>query len=491
MSYSYTENGAIQYENSGNAIVDFFSNAAALRGQLIQNDFEALRTLFINSFNKAPHITVMLGLGWLGDPRHGAGEKAARRYLQTLMADVNPEFIIDNLYNIEEYGSWKDLIHLYYATDNKYVKAAILHNFCEAIRLNHRLAAKWAPRLKSKYHSMALAMRDNLGLTNKEYRTLLKNVSETVEQQMCAGDWENIDFSKVPSVAGKKYVQSFIRHQSERFTEFMLNKDTKVNASVLYPHDILSKLLINGISYSVGGGLNESEMAYLEKAWANLPDYLSEDENILTLVDISSSMYKTSLDSSGTKPVHVAISLGIYLANRAKGSFHNKLMMFAEEPAFVHLTQGASLKENIQQIIEQQVGFSTNFEKAYKRILEAAILMSTPKKDMPTMLLVPSDMQFDPNKWNMPAFDAIQAEYTKAGYDAPKLVFWNLDKRNLNGSPAQANDTGVALVSGFSPSILTAVLNAQEFSPLDIALEKAAEYDNFDHTNLDTHVEFK
>ena len=49
-------------------------------------------------------------------------------------------------------------------------------------------------------------------------------------------------------------------------------------------------------------------------------------------------------------------------------------------------------------------------------------------------------------------------KYEAAGYEMPKVVFWNL---NANSNvPVKFNESGVALVSGFSPSIVKAVLDA-------------------------------
>ena len=59
--------------------------------------------------------------------------------------------------------------------------------------------------------------------------------------------------------------------------------------------------------------------------------------------------------------------------------------------------------------------------------------------------------------------------YEDAGYELPKIVFWNLDSHM--GTPAECDDDSVAMVSGYSPSIMKAVLNAENFTPMDVMLE--------------------
>ena len=48
--------------------------------------------------------------------------------------------------------------------------------------------------------------------------------------------------------------------------------------------------------------------------------------------------------------------------------------------------------------------------------------------------------------------------YKRQGYKAPVVVFWNLN--SYGNAPVSFNEKGVALVSGFSPAIMKAVLAA-------------------------------
>ena len=65
--------------------------------------------------------------------------------------------------------------------------------------------------------------------------------------------------------------------------------------------------------------------------------------------------------------------------------------------------------------------------------------------------------------------DAIKAQYQKAGYDMPEIIFWNVNAR-VGNVPASMDDARIGLVSGFSPAILTAVLQGEVLSPYQLML---------------------
>ena len=129
---------------------------------------------------------------------------------------------------------------------------------------------------------------------------------------------------------------------------------------------------------------------------------------------------------------------------------------------------------------------NTDFEKAYTTILDLATKHDVDPKSMPTMLLCLSDMQFDDSGNRNLHLDNIKDEYKSAGYELPKLVFWDLEAHP--GQPAECSDENVAMISGFSPAIMKAVLNAEEFNPIDVMLE-ALEPIKLDYTNLKPELE--
>jgi len=90
-------------------------------------------------------------------------------------------------------------------------------------------------------------------------------------------------------------------------------------------------------------------------------------------------------------------------------------------------------------------------------VLEAAVAGRVPQEEIPAVVIV-SDMEFDAAHRGTPCGDAvlfrrIAAKWGKAGYELPKLVFWNVMSRSC-AVPLQENGNGLVLASGFSQSIL-------------------------------------
>jgi hypothetical protein len=93
-----------------------------------------------------------------------------------------------------------------------------------------------------------------------------------------------------------------------------------------------------------------------------------------------------------------------------------------------------------------------------------------------------SDMEFNTATGgaNVKLYDQFKNDFAAAGYELPKVVFWNLNARSGN-VPVKFDEAGTALVSGFSPAILKSILSAKAFSPEGIMLEAIMDprYDMF------------
>ena len=61
-----------------------------------------------------------------------------------------------------------------------------------------------------------------------------------------------------------------------------------------------------------------------------MPDF-GGDENALAVIDTSGSMYF----EGNPVPAAVALSLGLYFAERNKGIFHNHFIEFSEKPQLI------------------------------------------------------------------------------------------------------------------------------------------------------------
>jgi hypothetical protein len=105
------------------------------------------------------------------------------------------------------------------------------------------------------------------------------------------------------------------------------------------------------------------------------------------------------------------------------------------------------------------------------KILSVAVKGNVPASDMPAMLLILSDMQFNQcARYDDSAMEMIERKFESAGYAVPQIVFWNLNASD--NVPVKADKSGAALVSGFSPSIMTSLLAADliQFTPTGIMM---------------------
>jgi len=432
MTYTTTTNGAITNSTSGKECLDLFQHIGNMRYE------DRLRIL--EDFNRAYKENKELAtqvLFWARAARIGSGERKTFHTVLSEIGKTSPEFIADNVKTIAELGYWKDLLPYFHIKE-------VVSVFAQSIREKDRLACKWAPRKCS-------VLRDELGFTNREYRKWLKRYSETVEQQMSDKEWNEIEYSSVPGSAMRRYGRAFDKQDTQRFEDWKNDKTTKASVSATYPHEVLA--------------CDDDKLA--DKLWDNLPDLLEDsNENILPMIDTSGSMFG--------QPLAVAISLGMYLAERSNGEFRDMFLSFSEQPELIKI-KGDTVGERMRNIEGAHWGMNTDFEKAYMHILRLAKKHNVMKDSMPTMLLVLSDMQFDESQGGgygsepMTHFSHMEEEYEKAGYDFPKIVFWNLDAHF--GTPARCSDDSVAMVSGFSPSIMKAVLNAEEFNPISVMME--------------------
>ena len=435
-----TANGAVTHSTSLSACVDMFFLAGASR----RMEEQSIITIFERARAENKILAYKI-LFWARDCRGGAGEKRFFQVIGKHLAEHYSDDWDSLAIHIEEYGYWKDLFVIETPSENtlNYLK----HQLEE--HPNANLLAKFFPR-KGKWF---VAMHKYLKMRPKLFRKYLVSKSETVENAMCSGEWSSIDYSRVPSVAMNLYRNAFGKHDGARFEQFnqdVLDGKDKVNASVLFPH-----LLYQAIQE----GQNETAV---EAQWKSLPDYMADStERILPLCDVSGSM-------SGL-PMDVSVSLGLYIAERNKGIFKDAFMTFSETPEMVYI-QGATLAQKMRMIGRSSWGYNTDLQANFELILRSAVRDGISQDEMPTKLLIISDMEFDEASYGRTNLDDIRAKYAASGYELPEIIFWNVNGR-VGNVPAKCDEPGIGLVSGFSPAILTAILAGKSMSPADLMLE--------------------
>ena len=452
-----TENGMPAFVNTGKNCLDLFYRAGSLR----TNQPEVQR-IFAAAYAEDAELATRIAL-WLRDVRGGAGERESFRTVMNYLDSRNPEFTARIMPMIPELGRWDDLL----AYKNEYAKAMAASIIRKALAEGNGLCAKWMPRKGSE----AVKLRTLLGMSPKQYRKTLVGLTSVVETAMCSNKWDDVNYSHVPSLAMSRYRSAFAKHSPVKFTEYTeaLTKgdpSVKVNAGAVYPYDVVKSLY--GDMYGMYNNLTTAEVALITSQWDALENFMG-DASVLPMVDVSGSMCCSA--GGTTTCMEVAISLGMYCADKASGAFKDLILTFSSDPQLVKLK--GNIADKYLQLRTADWGMTTNIEKALIKVLSVAKGGNVPQEQMPKILLIMSDMQFNSaSDISQNALDMFASMYSNAGYEMPKIVFWNLNG-NYENSPAQANTAGVALVSGFSPSILRAVLagDIEQFTPLAIMLK--------------------
>lgn len=447
-----TTNGAVTNVSSLNKNVDLFFLAGASRGKDITSTFAG-------ALAEDSEVAVRV-LEWARDARGGAGERDTFRKLFGYLVRTEPALASRLLVKVPELGRWDDVL----ITIGTSLEREGLRLISTALTTGQNaLCAKWMPRQGPAANKIRSYMR----LTPKDYRKMLVGLSNTVEQKMCANDWSAIVYPHVPSVAAGRYQKAFLKHDPKGYGEYkvkLVAGEAKINASVAYPYDVIR-------------ALNHGDAVVANEQWKALPNYLEgSTENILPIVDVSASMTWVKVSGEIT-PLDVAISLGLYTSERMSGVFKDQFITFSSSPQMVNLK--GTLKQRYDQMSRSNVGGSTDIQATFKLILTSAKAHKVPKEEMPTKILILSDMEFNTcvtagggymSGVSVSAMDMIRSEYAVAGYDLPQIVFWNLNGRAGN-SPVTYNESGTALVSGFSPSIVKSVLGGEELTPISIMLK--------------------
>lgn len=457
-----TENGCVSYESTGTALVDFFYQAP-----VIMNDDKKLIRLFEAAFDEDPVLAIAC-LFWIRDARGGAGRRQTFRTIYNAFINspkVKP-YMLSCLNLIPEYGRWDDLWKCG-AMENDNEEAINLVTYLINCGLNDpktsSLVAKWLPRERGKNKSLAYTLMTLLDMKPKAYRKLCSNLcKEVVEVKQSAKKWNEIVFEHVPSIAMLRYKNAFERNCRERFEEYkraLEEGKTKINASVLYPYQVVK-------------AANNYESSLADQQWKALPDYVPEGLSFLPVVDVSGSM--TISVGSGTTALDVAVSLGLYLAERNKSVFKDVFVTFSHKPQFVKI-KGKTLYEKLLSIRRSDWEMNTNIEAVFDKLLELAVKNKVPQEELPSVVLIMSDMQFDEctTDASMTFMESVNEKFENAGYECPVLAFWNLNSR-YGDIPTQADEPGVRLLSGFSPSLMKNILAGKNVTPYQQILEVLA-----------------
>lgn len=451
-----TTNGMKARQATSKATTDLFFKIGASRGKDITKEFVAA---LVENEDIALRIAQ-----WARDVRGGAGERQLFRDILVYLEKNRPDLAEKLLKKIPEIGRWDD-IFVFQTSDMKTQAYTMLGN---ALRERNGLAAKWTPRKGQ----IAVEIRKLFNMSPKFYRKSLVALTNVVEQQMCAKQWDEINFSHVPSVAAARYKKAFNRN-TEKYAEYVASlikgddPKVKVNAGAVYPYDVLKGLC----NHYIHKTYTKTELDLITKQWESLENFVG-DANVLPIVDVSGSMSCPaggSRSNSAVTCLDVAVSLGLYLADKNQGVFKDTFLTFSGKPQLMHLK--GDIVQKVQQMLKSNWDMNTNLVAAMDKILSVAKAGKVPQEQMPKMLLILSDMQFDQcARFDDSAMDMVVRKFTEAGYAVPNIVFWNLNAHD--NVPVKYDQRGAALISGFSPAIMKAVLGGDpaKFSPENIMM---------------------
>jgi hypothetical protein len=283
---------------------------------------------------------------------------------------------------------------------------------------------------------------------------------------MSAGNWSEIDYSKLPSVASSRYMTAFHRNDATRYEAYkdaLVKGETKINAGAVYPYDITK---------AVHNSSNPTVLSVAEAQWNALPNYMEGVERrVLPVIDVSSSMNDRVGGNPNLTCMDVAVSLGLYLAERNNSVFKDHYITFHESPSLMKAT--GTLAQKLRTIYSSPWGGNTNLMRVFSLILNAAIKNSLSEDDMPTDVIICSDMEFDrcDRSGYATTFTQIKKAYNDAGYKMPTLIFWRLNVLSDKNFPVKDTTFGAKLISGFSPSMIKTVLTGTSVSSYDSMLE--------------------
>jgi hypothetical protein len=392
-------------------------------------------------------------LFYLRDIIGGQGERRFFRVCMKWLANYHPAIAKRNMEYIPILGRWDDL---YVFVDTPLQSDAfkmIKQQLKVDLTSNHpSLLAKWLPSINAssdETRRLAKITCKYLGMTYKEYRKTLSTLRERIKVLECLMSeqrWDEIDFAAIPSKAGLKYRAAFERHDltRDRYESFMKDSSTKVNAKALTPYECVRAAFLSPY--------DEVKRAVVDKYWDNLTDYFNDATfDGLAIVDTSGSMMG--------EPLNIAISIGLYCADKARGPYHNHFLTFSDTPELVEV-KGKSFCDKVLNMSKASWSCSTDIESAMDTLLYVALTNHCRQEELPKNLIIISDMEFNwAVNFNEPTktlFESMKKKWAQYDYQMPKIIFWNVAARN-NNIPMR-DDGNVNYVSGSSPVVFQQIM---------------------------------
>ena len=456
-NYTRTLNGAKTHGSTGDACLDFFAVAGGMRYRRPADQIN----LFERAYIETPELAMKL-LFHLRDIRSGMGERKLFRTLLRHVAFTWPESARKNVTYIAEFGRWDDVLCLLGTPSEKQAVQVIKDQLAkDEAALKRReageedahisLLAKWMPSDNTsspRTRNTAKQLIHALGMEQKEYRRLITALRARIglaECQLTRKQPEKINYEAVPAQAMLKYRRAFERADNGRFTEYLADVKTgkkQMHTETLFPYEVL-RPFFKGSYYECA---DAKGMDVLELLWNHLPGTVA-NANAISVVDTSGSMYWSS---GPLLPALISQAMGLYCAERCQGLFHNHLITFESTPHLMEI-HGSTLRDKLKYISTLPWGGSTNLEAVFDLILDTAVRSHAKQDEMPQVLYIFSDMEFNYAMRNAgrTVYENARNRFEANGYQMPAVVFHNVNSWQMQ-TPVTAHTQGTVLSSGAS-----------------------------------------
>lgn len=453
--------GGKYYATTYNSNLDMFSMLSR------ETSEDKVLTMFKSAYAEDKKLSVA-NLLYLLDIRDGKGERRLFKICFKWLCNNDKEYAIKVLNLIGELGRYDYILEGLHTPIEKEVIDLIDTQLKEDYNSEYpSLLAKWLPSRGQNRKYLTV----KLNLTNKQYRKILSKIRarlNLIETSLCNKEYSGIDFEKVPTKAMLKYRKAFQRHCEDEYSEYLdkaSNGEKKINTKGLFAYEIISKIY--------GKHVNKNEENLYQAMWEQQKDVLNGyDGNILVMADTSGSM--TWSGSGNAQPIYSSIGLALYIAERNKGAFKDYYMTFSSRPLLQKVT-GKTIVDKVHNV--KSIVQDTDIDKAFELLLETAKVNNIPEEEMPTHIIIISDMEFDNGVYSKGGtnFSGWKKAFEESGYKLPKIVFWNVSG-DVMGTPTTKFENDVAMINGFSTSVFENILNLENLTPENVMLTKLKKY---------------
>ena len=407
----------------------------------------------------------------------------------------------------KSYGSWKDMKYLFNELQECPIELVNVINAQITDDLDNMnkwkpcsLVAKWVPREKSKkfgwiHQYLAKSYFEQFGNSTNGwtkraidkaqtcYRKLLSSLNkyiDTVQIKQCGHMWKSIEFDKVTSITMMKQRLSFLNDRDESNSDRVICRqkmlqyieEVKAGEKEIKGKNTSMSDFVKAALNIQHGENEEQERFIINEAWKNNSSNTKSLENVIAMVDTSSSM-----DNDNSNPLFTAMGLGIRIAEKSK--LGKRIMTFNSNPSWINMEECTDFVDEVKLVRDADWGKNTDFHKAMNLILDQIKINKIPAEDVEDLVLVVfSDMQFDAEEiirgpvsgpvsgpiksieTIIPIisqkFHDVGIEVCGKGYKMPHILFWNL--QSTNGFPELSYQNNVTMLSGYSPALFNSFI---------------------------------